>query len=104
MDQAKKEHSSPSVLIPTRFVELCIEPLLKFQETTQIVISKHLSENDQIVPFYEGMSGSRFNFSPLQSTILTEKYLDLFYELFERQKSKCGTKSYKSEPSNANWT
>ena len=36
--------------------------------------------------------------------MLTEKYLDLFYELFERQKLKTRTKAYKNEPGNANWS
>ena len=69
-----------------------VETLLKFQNTRQVTISKHLSESDTIVPFYKGMKVGSFNYSPLQSQLLTEKYLDLFYELFERQKNKTGVK------------
>jgi hypothetical protein len=64
---------------------MVVEPFLKFQNTVQVVINKHLVENEITVPFYKGMiHGSASNFSPLQSQLIGEKYLDLLYELFDR--------------------
>lgn len=97
LHQLVKEHEQ------SKFEELVVETLLKAQNTRQVVISKQLTDSGTIVPYYKGNKVGSFNFSPLQSQLLTEKYLDLFYELFDRQKNKTGVKQYKKEPCNANW-
>ena len=66
-------------------------------------MSKYAADSERIEPFYCGNDGSSFNVSPLQSQLLTDKYLDLFYELFDRQKSKSGVKKNKKMAFNANW-
>lgn len=100
LDQAQQKSSKA---VPSKFAELLVEPLLKLQNTRQVIVSKLTAEKNAVEPFYRGSSGSVFNFSPLQSQLLTDKYLDLFYELFDRQKSKTGVKRNKKMAYNANW-
>lgn len=68
------------------------------------MINKHLIENERVVHYYKGMVlGAASNYSPLASPLLTEKYQNLFYELFNRQKDKTNIKQFKKAPCSTNW-
>ena len=71
----------------SKFVELVAERLLKFQDFIPVIISK-VSNKTNVLPFYKGLDGSGSGSSSLKSSILTKKFLDLFHELFERQKNE----------------
>ena len=68
----------------SRFVELVAERLLKYQNTVPIIINK-VQNKTNVLPFYKGIDSTGAGLSSsLKSSILTKKFLDLFYELFER--------------------
>ena len=56
------------------------------------------------MPFFKGIDGSESGYSQLKSSILNKKFLNLFYELFERQKNeKAQKKNLKKQSNKDHW-